>query len=132
MNELTEYDGKNTSNIDGYQLTPAEQRLLETLLNPESVGKSVTEKCQMAKISRETYYATMRKPEFTWLLSKTSVDLIRDKIADVLNASIKAATTGGVRGYQDRRMLLEMFGIAVKEGDDNRIVIVNIGKGAEK
>jgi hypothetical protein len=123
--EMTRYDADNTTISDEYKLTPVEQRLLETLLNPESAGKSVTEKCQMANISRDMYYRIMKKPEFKSLLSKTAVDLVRDKIADVLAASIKAATTGGVKGYQDRRMLLEMFGIAVKE-DDNRIVIANI------
>lgn len=127
MSELIRCNDNITSNTDKYEPTPAEQRLLETLLNPESVGKSVSEKCQMASISRETYYATMRKPAFTNLLSKTSVDLVRDKIADVLSASIKAATTGGNGGFQDRKMLLEMFGVVVKE-DDNRIVIVNIGE----
>lgn len=126
MNDLIGRNDNSTTNSDGYLPTPAEQRLMETLLNPESVGKSIAEKCQLAEISRETYYKTMKKTEFTSLLTRTSVDLVKDKIADVLAASVKVATTGGNGGFQDRKMLLEMFGVAVRE-EDNRIVIVNIG-----
>lgn len=119
MNELIRCNDDITINGDKYKPTPAEQRLLETLLNPESVGKSVTDKCQMAEISRETYYGSMKKPEFTALLNKTSVDLIKDKISEILAASVKSATTGGSRGFQDRKMLLSMFGTYVERQDIN-------------
>lgn len=115
----------NITEPNKYKPTPAEEKLLEVLLSPDNLGLSITEKCQLAEISRTTYYEIMKRPEFTSLLTRTSVDLVKDKIADVLSASIKAATTGGNGGFQDRKMLLEMFGVVVRE-DDNKIVIVNM------
>ena len=126
MNELLRCND-NMTDGDRYTPTPAEEKLLEVLLNPENLGKTVTEKCNLAKIARNTYYDIMKKPEFVKLQNNLAINLIRDKVSDVLQASVKCATTSGARGFQDRRMLLEMFGVVVKE-DDNRIVIVNIGE----
>lgn len=125
MNELIEYEGKNTINTDVVKLTPAEQRLLEALLNPESSGKSVTEKCQMADISRETYYKTLKKVEFTNLLNKTAVDLVKENVVEIISAARKVAVNSGARGFQDRQMLLKMAGVLADKDSDNRIQIVN-------
>lgn len=127
MNEIESVKYNYLTDGDRYTPTPAEERLLEVLLNPDNLGKTVTEKCNLAKIARNTYYDIMKKPEFVKLQNSLAINLIRDKVSDVLQASVKCATTSGARGFQDRRMLLEMFGVVVKE-DDNRIVIVNIGE----
>ena len=117
----------NITEPNKYMPTPAEEKLLSVLLNPDNLGLSVVEKCQLAKISRTTYYEIMKRPEFAKLQNNLAVSLIRDKISDVLQATVNSAIKGGSRGYQDRRMLLELYGIAVK-ADDNRITIINIGE----
>ena len=61
---MAEYSKKDITKLNGYNLTAAEQRLLEVLVNPANVGLSVTEKCKLANISRTTYYDLMQKPEF--------------------------------------------------------------------
>lgn len=125
MNELIRND--SNTDIDKYKPTPAEEKILEVCLNPNNIGKTVTEKMSIAGVCRETWYKAFRKPGFVNLINETAVDLVKEKVADILAASVEAATKGGVRGYQDRRMLLEMFGLVVKESD-GKIVIVNIGE----
>lgn len=111
MNELSRRND-NMTILDENDLSPAQQRVLEMCLDPECYGLSVTEKCNLEKykMARQTYYATLRLPGFSSLVNRRAKDLIGERIGEVLQASIKAATTGGVRGFQDRKLLLEMFG----------------------
>jgi hypothetical protein len=110
MNEMTNNDLSIYTKYDEYLPTPGEQRLLEVLLNPSYYGKSITEKCQFADISRQTYYILMKKSEFTSLIKKTSIDLLKDRIGEILDASVKFAVSNA-RCSQDRRMLLELIGL---------------------
>lgn len=92
-----------------WSLTPARERLLETLINPEHLGKNVTELCSLAEISRNSYYKFMGEPEFTELITETSKEMVMGKIGDVLNATYNYALEE--RGHQDRKLLLQMAGI---------------------
>lgn len=109
-------------------LTPEEERLLEVLLNPEHVGKNVTQKCLAANICRASYYEIMRRERFLDCLNKTAVDLVRDKMAEVIATSVKVATGSGARGFQDRQMLLKMFGFEFQENVDVKIKVINAGE----
>ncbi len=44
-----------------YEPTVAEKKLLEVLINPEHLGKNVTELCNLANVSRNKYYDAMKK-----------------------------------------------------------------------
>lgn len=100
----------NSSTKDyNYKLTAAEKKLFEVLVNPEHTGKSVTELCNLAKISRNKYYQTMRKADFVELVNEVTMDLIKGKAADVLNATYKFAMKE--KGHQDRKMLLTIADI---------------------
>lgn len=92
-----------------WSLTPARERLLETLVNPEHLGKNVTELCNLAAISRNSYYKFMDEPEFVEMINKTSLDMVKTKIGDVVNATYKYAL--GEKGHQDRKLLLTMAGL---------------------
>lgn len=94
---------------DKYKPTTAEKKLLEVLLNPENIGKSVTELCTLAKISRNKYYDAMRNGNFVRLVNDTTLDLIKGKIHNVLNATYTHALN--VKGHQDRKLLLTMAGL---------------------
>lgn len=96
-----------------YKPTVAEKRLLEVLLNPENLGKSVTELCNLAEVSRNKYYDAMKKEDFVELVSETSQELVMAKIGDVVNATYKYALSE--KGHQDRKMLLTMAGIFVEK-----------------
>lgn len=97
--------------VDEYTITPAMARLLEVLLNPDNVGKSITDKCELANISREYYYQMQRKPDFQQLINKSCLDMIKTKVGDILAASLKSACNDGYKGHADRKMLLSMTGL---------------------
>ncbi len=101
-----------------YLPTPAEQKLLEVLCSTESLGKSITNICKMADVSRETYYNAIAKPEFFDYRNKLLMDVIKAGIGDVINASIKYAKDNP-RNYQDRQMLGKMAGIFKDEQNIN-------------
>jgi len=116
---------------DEYSPTPAELRILEVSLNPEHAGKNITERCQLADVSRETWYKSFRKPEFNELVSKTCLDLVRDGLGDALAALKKSAANPSPKANPDRRLLFELAGVS-KIADGDRIMIVNLsteGKG---
>ncbi|MDT2483152.1 phBC6A51 family helix-turn-helix protein [Enterococcus avium] len=96
---------------DKYKPTAAEKRLLEVLINPDYLGKNVTELCNLAGISRNKYYDAMKKKNFQSLVADTTQDLIKGKIGDVLNATYKYSLTA--KGHQDRKVLLTMAGLYV-------------------
>lgn len=96
---------------DKYKPTAAEKRLLEVLVNPEHLGKNVTNVCNLAGVSRNKYYDAMKKKEFQSLVAETTQDLIKGKIGDVLNATYKYSLTA--KGHQDRKVLLTMAGLYV-------------------
>ena len=127
MSEEMALSTNNLTEVNNRRLTPVDEKCLWAMINPEYYGLSISERCKKEGISRPTYHSRLKDPEFMALVNKASVDLIKDKAADILAASVKVATSSGARGYQDRRMLLEMLGLVVKE-NDNRILIVNIGE----
>jgi hypothetical protein len=99
----------NSTNISEYKPTAAEERLLEVMMHPENFGKSITEKCRIAEIDRQTYYNAMKKPEFVELYNSYNKEMIRSTIGEV----IQATKNFGIRfpgNHQDRKILLEMAG----------------------
>ena len=96
---------------DKYKPTAAEKRLLEVLVNPDYLGKNVSELCNLAGISRNKYYDAMKKKDFQALVANTTQDLIKGKIGNVLNATYKYSLTA--KGHQDRKVLLTMAGLYV-------------------
>ena len=94
---------------DKYKLTKAEKKLFEVLVNPEHTGKTVTELCNVASISRNKYYDAMKKDGFVELVNDTTMELIKGKASDILNATYKYAMKE--KGHQDRKMLLTIAGL---------------------
>ncbi len=95
---------------DTYIMTDCEQKLLEVLVNPEHHGLNVLEKCQIANISRDTYYRLIKKPEFIKILTDMSFDLIKSRISEIVNATISHALKDP-KCHSDRKMLLELINV---------------------
>jgi hypothetical protein len=95
-------------NVTNTGLTDTEEKLLEVMLNPENRMKSITDICNMAKISRMTYYRAFKKPEFTEVYNNKSKDLIKQAVAPVINTFIREAQRGS---FQHGKVILEMAGI---------------------
>lgn len=96
MNEITK--------PNDYKPTNAEIKILEVLSDPANLRKSITEKCEIAGISRTAWYESFKKPEFVSLIPNTAIDLIRARAVELVNASFNAALSGS---FNDRKMLLE-------------------------
>lgn len=95
--------------IDVYEPTAAEKRLLAVMLDPENIGKNITEICQLADISRQAYYKIMKKPEFVAYQEKLCRDLVKQYLSPLIAATFKYALLP--QNHQDRKMLLEMGGL---------------------
>lgn len=100
--------GKKVTKSNTYKLTPSSRRLLEALINPDNLDKNVTQLCNIADISRNSYYRFMKEQEFVDLVNDTIMDLIKGKVGNIMNATYKFALTE--KGHQDRKMLLTMLG----------------------
>ena len=103
-------------NVTEYRPTTAEQKLLEVLLNPEFRTATVTEICKQAGISRQTYYKTIKKPEFMALYESQARDLVREAVGPVINAFVKAAKEGS---YPHGKVILEMAGLYTESKNVN-------------
>ena len=121
---------KSGTKSDIYKPTAAEKRLLEALVNPNSVGLPVQDLCNLANISRNTYYKTMRNPDFVKLVNETTLELIKGKVSDVLNASYTFALTE--KGFQDRKILLQMSGLLVEKTETTINGSLDISESAKE
>ena len=124
MNELIERNDVMTT-TDNYILSDCGKKLLEVLINPEHYGKSVSEKCLIADICRDTYYRLMAENEFVTILNNTSIDLIKSHVSEILTATLKYALKDP-KCHSDRKMLLQPAGLIDKEFDGNNIVIIKM------
>ncbi|GGP07302.1 phBC6A51 family helix-turn-helix protein [Oceanobacillus neutriphilus] len=115
---------------DKYKPTAAEKKLLEVLINPEFVGLSVKNICNLAGVSRNKYYDAMKKPAFQELVKNTTLELVKGKIGNVLNATYAYAL--GEKGHQDRKILLTMAGLYVDKQDVNHSGSVDISSRAKE
>src|SRR5699024_11395126 len=86
---------------DIYTMTAAGKKLFQVLIDPQHLGKNVDELCQIADVSRDTYYRLMKDDRFTQEVTNTSKQLVMAKIGDVINATYENAI--GERGHQEDR-----------------------------
>ncbi|MGX9822900.1 phBC6A51 family helix-turn-helix protein [Lactococcus lactis] len=113
-----------------YKLTPAEKKLFEVLINPDNIGKSITDICNLAKVSRFKYYEAMGKEEFSNLVNETTMDLVTAKAGSVLNAAYKYAMKE--KGFQDRKMILTIAGIYVDKSQTELSGSVDINERSKE
>jgi hypothetical protein len=95
---------------DKYNPTAAEKRILGVALNPDSFNMNISKRCKAAKVSRDTWYHAMNKPEFIELLNSLTIDLLKGKVNDIVNATYKYAVTDS-KCSSDRKILLTMAGV---------------------
>jgi len=122
---MEENNKNELSEFNEYDLTPAELRLIQVMLDVGNVGKSVTDICEFAKISRPIYYMAIKKDNFKRALSETAISLVKHQASSIINKSIAVAVSEGAKGFNDRRMLLQMLGLYVSE-DKNPNITVNV------
>ena len=107
--------------VNEYEPTAAEKRILEVALNPESFSMNIEERCKAANTSKVTWYKAMAKQPFTDLLNKLTMDMLKGKVSNIVNATYKFATTDS-KCASDRKVLLTMAGLYTdKQQLDNNI-----------
>jgi hypothetical protein len=106
----------NQTKTDQYKLTAAEERLLEVLINPENYGKSITEKCLIADICKDTYYRIMRNQEFTDYYNEQIKSNLKNSVGEIIQAT-KNFAVRFPGNHQDRKILLEMAGAYTEKSE---------------
>jgi hypothetical protein len=108
MRSMDENNGMVITNGDGYTPTPAEEKLLKILLNPEFHGESRRQQCQQAGVSHQTLYKALKKPSFNKLLKDMSLSMIQEYAAPLIQRGIKEALRGN---YPFWKTVMEMSGM---------------------
>ena len=99
-----------------YEPTPSELKLLEVLCNPECATLNKTEKCAKADISIKTYDRAMEKEGFQKLIKKTSLELVSGNLCNIVNATIRFATSMP-QCSADRKVLLQMADMVTEKSE---------------
>lgn len=97
----------NAIKSDKYEPTTAELKLLEVMCNPDYATLNVIEICGIADIDPATYYRAMKKEGFKNLVKDVSLDLVKGKLSQIINATIKFAVNNP-KCSADRKTLLQM------------------------
>lgn len=108
-----------------YEPTEAEKKVLEVAINPDYFGMSIVDKCKIADVTRTTWYNAMNKKEFVELMNKLIIDTLKSNIGDIVQATIKFGKTNA-KNSADRKMLLTMAGLytdKIEEKSDQTITI---------
>ena len=102
-------------------------RILKVLQNPDNYGKSTVEKAKLAQVSRTYLYEVQERPEFQQLMTKTSLDMIREEIFPIIKAVVKKAKEGS---YNHAKMCIDMAMPGVLASNKN--INVTVHQGIEK
>lgn len=93
--------------LNQYFPTPKEHDLLTILLDPYHRMSSVTKICEMAQVSRKTYYEMFRKPEFQAYYRHALLETIKQYGGQLVNIGIREARKGS---FPHWKVLMEMGG----------------------
>lgn len=93
-----------------YLATPCEQKLLEVLCKPNSLGKSITDICGEAGVDRGVYYDAIKKEGFFEYRNQLLMDIIKTNVGDIIQATLKYGRDNP-KNSKDREMILKMAGI---------------------
>lgn len=106
---------KSTADPLEYEPSRTEQALLDVLLDPFHRMSTVTKICEILSISRQTFYRTMRKPEFAAHYSAICKEAVRIKTGQLVNIGIREARKGGKGSYGYWKDLMKMSGMIEDE-----------------
>lgn len=95
-----------------YIPTDIEQRLLDVLTDPVNRMESITKQCEIAGVTRKTYYRAMDKPEFLEFYRERLLDVIRIHAGQLINVAVDMAKRGS---FAHLKMLMEMGGLYVDQ-----------------
>lgn len=92
---------------DRFNLTEAGEKLLEVIINPESRTLPVTQICQKAGISRDSWYRLWKDERFIQAFNELCQTMLLSGVAPASHALIVQAAMGDTAAI---KMILEMAG----------------------
>lgn len=110
--------------------TPSEDKLLVELVNPNNFGDSITDICNKAVVSRNVFYDMRVKEGFWDFYIKLKMDMIKDKVGDLYDATFNFATKNA-KNHSDRKLLFEMLKLYKDESTLNIKKDNNLGDMSE-
>jgi hypothetical protein len=114
----------STPTYEDYKPNKKERELLDVLLNPENRLKHVNALCDLAGLSRKSYYRMFKRPGFVALYKKESKALVYQAYAPALHTLIKETIRGSA---EHAKIYFRMTG----DLDDSRKSIVFPGKDGQ-
>jgi len=101
-------DEENGQNLTKWRPTKAQERLLEIVLDPSNRMKSVKEICDLADVSRQTYYDAYRDENFVEYALLEAKKVAARYAVQVMGAFVNEAKRGS---YQHGLVILDMAGM---------------------
>ena len=117
--------GKLIKSNGEYTPTPAEARLLKVMSNSENYGKTVTDICKLADISRVTYYELLKKQEFIEYKKTISINMLHESLFPIMSALAREAKKGS---HNHIKLALEMVGVYTPKGK----IDISVNQGIEE
>lgn len=99
-------------NVTDWTPTPNQARLLDAAVEC-GLGRSITDICKRAGVSRPVFYRAMEKPEFKAAWGATWQEAIKHHLPGIVAAQVHQALEGETPAA---RLLLEAAGV-LKQGD---------------
>lgn len=85
--------------------------ILRALVDPANRGKTVTQICVDAKISRTAWYRRRACPSFRLRFNAACIEALADDLGPVFDALGRSALLEGRDGHGDRKLFLEVAGL---------------------
>lgn len=95
-------------------LKPRHRRIVRAELDPENIGKALEIKAALAGVTRATYRRALTRQDVQDAMTTALRRMLAPLIPAVLAAAARSAALDGREGYQDRKLLLSMAGIATE------------------
>jgi DNA-binding phage protein len=108
-----------------YLPTITEQKLVRVMLDPFHRMSSVTKICELAGISRESYYRAFRNEQFVDYYLASTKEIAKSQAAPLLNIAIREAKKGGAAGFQYWKALAQMSGLI----EDEKLQVNHLHEG---
>lgn len=98
-------------------LSWVELRVMEVLSTREGLTLKPHEVAERAGVSGEVYYRLRQDPTFLAKYRAACMNYMHGRLGEVIEVAIKSALIEGREGAQDRRLLFEATGLAMRRGD---------------
>lgn len=106
--------------------TAKQAKVLEVMTDPANYHLTMTEKAEMAGITRAGLYYSIGTRELTEAMKDHAMANVAYELPGLMNAAIQTAKVIGSAGHQDRKMLLSTMGIVTDKREQTNDVTLTM------